>query len=141
MIKRLLSIWKYVQAGNLIERREYDSAFQAMEAVKSLAQDHYRRPSVFEMNMRSALAAKMSGHPEIALDEIRQAREKLTNVNSISGNEKNYLTAYCNLFESECEGGDESTLVDGDYLRSLLDDNSIRSRYKLAYPIELSPSS
>jgi hypothetical protein len=136
MIKKLLSVWYFVRAGNYIDAGDPGLAFRTMKKVRALAGSAYHKTSLFEMNLRMALAAKMCARYEIALDEIQQAKHKIAIAKSINEREREYLTIFCKLLEYECMTNAIPPAYKKGIIQELVHDQSIAIRFKKSYPIE-----
>lgn len=139
MIRRLLSTWHFVRAGDCLSTGDYASAFHAMKRAKTLAGTSYNKTSLFEINLRMAQAAKMCGHSEIAIEEIRRAKDKILKSNSINEHEREYLIIFCKLLEAECSGDSSAAARDLEAIRRLLDGDLVAKRFKKSYPIMTQP--
>ena len=82
MIKRIRSVLKYVLAGDALDKKKYRRASELMKESKYLAGPAYSRASLFEFNLRAALAAKLNGDPNAALQEVGAAKKKIKLLNS-----------------------------------------------------------
>jgi hypothetical protein len=137
MIKRLISSWYFVRAGDSLAAGDYALAFDNMNKAKSWSGKAYQKLSLFEINLRMAYAAKMCDESAIAIDEARKAKAKIIKVTSLNDREKAYLTVYCNLIERECQLEDVEFPHDIKEIHTLVNDDAIARRFKSSYPIVL----